>query len=127
MEIAVGRPTDVLGHSVTTTEVVHFSGAPSTALRLSDGERLFAYSGDTEWVEALLSVADGADLFMLECYGYSGQLNGHVTWEVLAPRLPDLRARRIMLTHMNSIMLGHLDEVRAAGLLIAEDGMVIEV
>ena len=127
MEIAVGRPTDVLGHSVTTTEVVHFSGAPSTALRLSDGERLFAYSGDTEWVEALLAVADGADLFMLECYGYSGQLNGHVTWEVLAPRLPDLRARRIMLTHMNSIMLGHLDEVRAAGLLIAEDGMAIDV
>ena len=127
MEIAVGRPTDVLGHTVTTTEVVHFSGAPSTALRLSDGERLFAYSGDTEWVEALLSVADGADLFIIECYGYSGQLNGHVNWEVLAPRLPDLRARRIMLTHMNSIMLGHLDEARAAGLLIAEDGMAIDV
>jgi len=126
-EIAVGRPTDVLGHSVTTTEVVHFSGAPSTALRLSDGERLFAYSGDTEWVEALVAVADGADLFMIECYGYSGQLNGHVTWEVLKPRLPDLRARRTVLTHMNSTMLGHLDEPRAAGLLIAEDGMVIDV
>ena len=41
---------------------------------------------------------------------------------VLKPRLPDLRARRIMLTHMNPAMLAHLDEVRAAGALVAEDG-----
>ena len=126
-EIEVGRPTDVLGHSVTTTEVVHYSGAPSTALRLSDGERLFAYSGDTEWVEALVTVARGADLFIIECYGYSGSLTGHITWDILKPRLADLRARRIMLTHMNPTMLAHLDEARAAGALIAEDGLVIDV
>ena len=111
---------------MTTAEVVHFSGAPSTALRLSDGERLFAFSGDTEWVEALVAVADGADLFICECYGYSGRIAGHVTWEILKPRLPDLRARRIMVTHMNPTMLARLDEVRAAGVLVAEDGMVIE-
>ena len=58
MEIEVGRPTEVLGHSVTTTEVLHYSGAPSTAIVLSDGVKRFAYSGDTEWVDALLSVAD---------------------------------------------------------------------
>ena len=126
LEIEVGQETDVMGHSVTTTEVVHYSGAPSTALRLFDGKTLFAYSGDTEWVEDLLSVADGADLFIVECYGYSGNMPGHLTWEVLKPRLPDLRARRIMLTHMNPLMLAHLDEVRAAGALVAEDGAVIE-
>jgi ribonuclease BN (tRNA processing enzyme) len=71
MEIEVGQKTDVLGHSVTTTEVLHFSGAPSTALRLLDGQRLFAYSGDTEWIDVLTSVADQADLFMVECYNYS--------------------------------------------------------
>src|SRR5262245_12324718 len=36
MEIEVGRPTDVLGHSVTTTEVLHYSGAPSTAIVVYD-------------------------------------------------------------------------------------------
>jgi ribonuclease BN (tRNA processing enzyme) len=127
MEIEVGRPTDVLGHAVTTAEVVHFSGAPSTALALSDGQKVFAYSGDTEWTETLLSVADGADLFVIECYGYSGQLTGHVTWEILKRRLPDLRARRIMVTHMNPTMLARVDEVRAAGVLVAEDGLVIEI
>jgi hypothetical protein len=49
------------------------------------------------------------------------------TWEILKPRLPDLRARRIMATHMNARMLEHLDEVKAAGLEIAEDGAVTEI
>jgi ribonuclease BN (tRNA processing enzyme) len=126
-EIEVGESTDVLGHSVTTTEVMHFSGAPSTALRLSDGGKLFAYSGDTEWVDALRSVADGADLFIVECYAYSGHRTGHITWEVLKPRLPQLRARRIMLTHMNPTMLGCLSEIKSAGVEAAEDGAIVEI
>src|SRR5882757_7327107 len=60
VEIEPGRPTDFLGHVVTTTQVVHPSGAPSTAVRLSDRRKLFAYSGDTEWTEALLPVAADA-------------------------------------------------------------------
>jgi len=127
VEIEVGRPSDVLGHSITTTEVLHYSGAPSTAIVLSDGQKRFAYSGDTEWVEALVSVADGADLFVTECYGHSGELTGHITWEILQRRLPDLRARRILVTHMNPTMLARLDEVRAAGCLVAEDGLAIDI
>ncbi len=110
-----GRPGDRRWDTAPTTEVVHYSGAPSTALRLSDGKALFAYSGDTEWIDALICVADGADLFIVECYGYSGHMTGHLSWEVLKPRLPDLRARRVMLTHMNPVMLAHVDEARAAG------------
>ena len=78
-------------------------------------------------MDALISVAAGADLFIIECFAYSGKLPGHITWDVLKPRLPDLHARRSMLTHMNPVMLAHLDEVRAAGALVAEDGAVIEL
>ena len=78
-------------------------------------------------VDALVSVAAGADLFVIECFAYSGELPGHITWDVLKPRLRDLRARRIMLTHMNPVMLAHLAEVRAAGALVAEDGAVIDL
>jgi ribonuclease BN (tRNA processing enzyme) len=127
MEIEVGRETDVLGHAVTTTEVVHYSGAPSTALRVSDGEKLFAYSGDTEWVDALVAVAGGADLFICECYAFTGRLTGHISWDILKPRLSDLKARRIMVTHMNPTMLARLDKVKAAGVEVAEDGKVIDL
>jgi ribonuclease BN (tRNA processing enzyme) len=125
-EIEVGKTSDVLGHSVTTAEVMHYSGAPSTAVRLSDGQKVFAYSGDTEWVDALKGIADGADLFVVECYEYCGPTPGHLSWDTLKARLPDLRARTIMLTHMNPNMLARLDEAKAAGVLVAEDGAMME-
>jgi ribonuclease BN (tRNA processing enzyme) len=126
VEIAPGVETDVLGHSVLTAEVIHQSGAPSTALRLSDGQKTFAYSGDTEWTDALLPIAAGADLFICECYAYAGRMTGHTSWEILKPRLADLRARQIMVTHMNPTVLARREEIRAAGLLVADDGLVVE-
>ncbi len=125
-EIAVGVPSEVLGHSLLTTEVIHQSGAPSTALRLSDGKRTVAYSGDTEWTDALLPIARDADLFICECYAYAGKLTGHMSWEILKARLDDLRARQVMVTHMNPSVLARLDEIAAAGVLIAADGLKLE-
>jgi len=126
LEIEPGHPADILGHSVTTAQVVHQSGAPSTALRISDGRAHFAYSGDTEWTEALLSIAAEADLFIVECSSYAGSVPGHLSWKILKTRLRDFTARRIMVTHMNDTMLAHRDELKTAGLLIAEDGAAIE-
>ena len=125
-EVAVAVPSRVLDHSIVTAEVIHQSGAPSTALRLSDGSKTFAYSGDTEWTDALLPIAKDADLFICECYAYAGTLTGHLTWETLKPRLADLGARRIMLTHMNPTMLAKLDGVRQSGVRIAEDGLTLD-
>ena len=104
-EIAPGGEADVLGHTLVTAEVIHQSGAPSTALRLSDGQAVFAYSGDTEWTDALLPIARDADLFICECYAYAGRLTGHMSWEILKAKLADLRAKRIMITHMNPTVL----------------------
>jgi len=126
-EIPVGVASDVLGHSVLTAEVIHQSGAPSTALRVSDGEKIFAYSGDTEWTEALKPIAAQADLFICECYTYAGKMTGHISWEIFKPKISALRAKRVMLTHMNPSVLARLDEVRAAGALVAEDGLVVEL
>jgi ribonuclease BN (tRNA processing enzyme) len=126
MEVTPGQGAEVLGHSLITAEVVHGSGAPSTALRLSDGEKVFAYSGDTEWTDTLLPIARDAALFVCECYGYAGKITGHMSWEALKARLADLRARRVMVTHMNPTVLGRLDEIRAAGVLVAADGLVME-
>jgi ribonuclease BN (tRNA processing enzyme) len=126
-EIPVGQATDILGLNVSSAEVIHSSGAPSTALRVTDGQRTFAYSGDTQWTDALLPIAAGADLFMVECYDYERDLTGHMNWKTIKQRLADFSARRVMLTHMNHTMLARLDEARAAGVLIAEDGLVLDL
>src|SRR5262249_36820785 len=126
-EITPRTPDEFLGVTVSTTEVVHFSGAPSTAVRLTDGRKTLAYSGDTQWVDVLHKVADGADLFICECYDYSRELTGHINWAKLREKLPQLKARKIMLTHMNPSMLAKHEELRASGVLLAEDGLVIDV
>jgi len=126
-EIAVGVETDVLGHALLTTQVIHQSGAPSTALRLADGEKTFAYSGDTEWTDALKPIAAQADLFICECYAYAGKMTGHLSWEILKPKIPELRAKRLMLTHMNPSVLARIDELKAAGVLVADDGLVFDI
>lgn len=125
-EIPVGIVSDVLGHSLVTAEVIHQSGAPSTALRIADDEKVFAYSGDTEWTDTLLPIARDADLFICECYAYAGKLTGHMSWEILKTQLDDLKARRIMVTHMNPSVLSRLDEIQPAGVLVAADGLVME-
>ena len=127
VEIPVGVPIDILGLDVVSTEVIHSSGAPSTALRVSDGKKTFAYSGDTQWTEALLPIASGADLFVVECYEYERELTGHMTWTTLKRRIADLKAKCTMVTHMNDTMLSRLEEVRRSGVLIAEDGLTFDL
>ena len=50
-----------------------------------------------------------------------------MSWEILQPRLGDLGAKQTMLTHMNPAMLAQAGEARAAGVLVAEDGLVMEI
>jgi len=127
MEIPVGVSTDVLGLNVVSAEVIHFSGAPSTALRITDGARTFSYSGDTQWTDALLPIARDADLFIVECYDYERELTGHMNWATIKRRLADFAARRVMLTHMNPTMLAKVDEVTSAGVMVAEDGLALDL
>jgi ribonuclease BN (tRNA processing enzyme) len=126
-EITPGVPGKVLGLAVLTAEVVHSSGAPSTAIRMTGGGKVLTYSGDTEWTDALIRIAAGADLFIIECYDYSRDLKGHMSFVKLKENRSVLSAKRIMLTHMNPTMLARQDEARAQGFLAAEDGLVIDI
>jgi len=126
-EITPGVPDEVLGFAISTTEVIRNSGTPSTAVRLSAGGKVLAYSGDTEWVDALLPIAAGADLFVMECYDHSRDLKGHMRFSKLMTKRGSLTARRVMLTHMNPTMLARTYEAAAHDFLIAEDGLVVDV
>ena len=126
-EVTPDVPGEILGLSVRTTTVIHHSGAPSTAVRLSDGQKTLIYSGDTEWTDALIPISDGADLFVCECYEYARDLTGHLSFAKLKEKRALFNVRRMMLTHMNPTMLAHADEARSAGYLIAEDGLLVDI
>jgi ribonuclease BN (tRNA processing enzyme) len=126
-DLPAGRPHAVPGGELRTFEVVHASGAPATALRFSDGERTLAFSGDTQWTDALIDAASGADLLVLECYWPAGSPPFHLSLEVIEAQRHRLGARRIMLSHMGTEMLARLPEAERAGYLVAHDGLVLDI
>jgi len=97
---------------VTPYTVAHESGAPSYALRVEYGGRIVTYSGDTEWTDALVDAADGADLFVCEAYFFDKKTKFHLDYTTLMSQRHRLRCRRLLLTHMNHDLLdrrGSLD------------------
>jgi ribonuclease BN (tRNA processing enzyme) len=114
-----GQSTPVGGLFVTPYEVVHASGAPPFALRVECGGKVLAYSGDTEWTDALMQAAQGADLFICEAYYYDKKVKYHLDYGTLIAHRAVLGCKRLILTHMSDDLLGQLENVDVE---VAEDG-----
>ena len=104
---------------VTPYDVVHPSGAPSYALRVACGGKVVAYSGDTQWSEALIQAAHGADLFVCECNFLEKSAGYHLDYRTLMDHRTELGCRRLVLTHMGEEMLRRIRSLDIEG---AEDG-----
>ena len=112
---------------IRTTQVVHPSGAPSTAVRLAAGGRTLVFSGDTSWTEALVEIAQGADLFITECYRLAGAPVAHLSLAEIEANRARFNVRRIMLTHMSQEVLKDLAAVEARGYVAAHDGLTLDL
>jgi ribonuclease BN (tRNA processing enzyme) len=119
-----GTPVSLGPATVSGWEVVHACGAPPLALRVELGGRSFAYSGDTQWTTALVEAAGEADLFAVEAYTFDRPVRYHLDYQTLLAHLGEIRARRIVLTHMSAAMLARLAE---AGTPAAYDGMTVDL
>jgi len=127
VEMTAGKPLELPFGTVDAYEVSHPSGAPSSALRLISGDRTLAFSGDTEWVEALVACGRGADLMIMECYALDGAVRYHMSWEIIRRELPSIGAKLVLLTHMNARMLESRDKAAGPGIVLAEDGLTLDV
>jgi ribonuclease BN (tRNA processing enzyme) len=127
LEYAKETPLEVGAVRVTPFEVRHPSGAPPYALRLESGGKTLSFSGDTEWVDSLLPTAAGADLFIAECFSFDKQVGYHMTWRDIERNLDRLGAKRVLLTHMSAEMLAQRPQIANPRVLLAEDGMKIDI
>ena len=107
---------------VTAVPVLHASGAPAYGLRLVAAGRVVAYSGDTEWTNALLELAADADLFICEAYPLERAIKYHLSYAVLEQHRARLRCRRLVLTHPSADLLDRRAEVDAQ---LAEDDLLL--
>lgn len=113
--------------AVTPFEVSHPSGAPSYALRFEIDGKVLSFTGDTEWVESLVKAGQGADLYIMECYQYEHEPRYHMSWRTLCPHLDRIAPNRVMLTHMADGMLARRGAVADQRVILAEDGLVLEI
>jgi ribonuclease BN (tRNA processing enzyme) len=108
--------------AVTAFSVVHPSGAPPLALRFEYDGFVIAYSGDTEWTDALVRAAQDADLFIAEGYTLEERVRYHLDVRTLTSHLDEIGPKRLILTHMSDDVLMRLDELAWEP---AEDGMTL--
>jgi ribonuclease BN (tRNA processing enzyme) len=91
-------------------------------LRIECAGKSIVYSGNTEWTDNLINVAQGADLFIAEAYFYEKKIKFHLNYQTLMEKKAELDCKRIVLTHMSDDVLCRLDSLE---LEYAEDGKEI--
>ncbi len=109
---------------VTPSMGLHPSGDTAHSLRVEVDGRVLAFSGDTQWTDALAETARSADLFVAESYYFDKRIPYHLDYRTLSENTAGLGIRRIILTHMSADMLSRTAE---AGFEAAEDGLTVEV
>jgi ribonuclease BN (tRNA processing enzyme) len=125
VELPAGEPA-TLGHMRVTPFLVNHGsrGSPCYAYRIEVEGRVIAYTGDTEWIDALIEAGRNADLFIAEAYFYDKKVKHHLDLATLTRHLPSIQPKSLVITHMGDDMLSRLDEIPYE---VAADGEILEV
>jgi ribonuclease BN (tRNA processing enzyme) len=122
IEMEPGRSHGVLDLRVTPEPARHTRETNPTALRVEVGDRVIAYTGDTEWTEDVARAAQDADLLIAESYFYDKPVKWHLNYPDIVAHARRTGARRVILTHMSREMLARAAEVPEE---CARDGLVV--
>jgi ribonuclease BN (tRNA processing enzyme) len=121
-ELHDGHLADVGGLKLASSAVEH--GFPAFGVRVTDGDRVLAYSGDTGPCAALTELATGADLFLCEADGPDPS-PVHLTPEDAAHA--GRGAGKLVLTHLGPFLTPAEAADRAGTDAVAAPGAVFAV
>jgi ribonuclease BN (tRNA processing enzyme) len=122
IEMEPGRAHRILDLVVTPERARHTEETNPTALRVQVGERVVAYTGDTEWTDDVARAARDADLLIAESYFFDRPVRWHMNYPDIRAHASQVGARRLILTHMSREMLAHATAVPEE---CAHDGLVV--
>ncbi len=118
VEVKDGFEGEVDGLTYMARSVTHVADFGCFGFRVETGGRTLAYSGDTVMCEALFELADGTDVFVVECSCWEGSCGPH-----LGP--DDVRELRRRLGPKPTFILTHLDvgqqDLGIENTLVADD------
>jgi ribonuclease BN (tRNA processing enzyme) len=104
--------------------VAHLPETSPHGLRIRVDGHVVAYTGDTDWCDALPRLADGADLFIAEAYSVEKRIPQHLSHATLVAHRDKLRAKRIILTHPGVETLARRNELAWA---LSDDGTTVDL
>jgi len=118
VEVSDCQEGDIGGLKWQARSVTHVDDFPCFGYRVEAAGRSVSYSGDSVMCEPLVELADGADVFVVECTCWEGPCGPH-----LGP--DDLRELRRRLGPKPTFILTHLDggqqDLGIENTLVAED------
>jgi len=107
VEVSPNSETEVAGLSIRAVEARHTRETNPLALRVQLGDLAIAYTGDGELTDQLVYLTAGVDLLIAESYFYDKSVRWHLNY----PDIQQFDAKRIILTHMHTNMLDHVNTV----------------
>ncbi len=122
LELAPNNWTPVGPVEVLPLELKHHHREIAYGYKIKVGGKVLGYSGDTEWTDALVKLADGCDLFICESYLYERKLPFHTSYKEIQAHRSALNCKRLLLTHLHADALAHIDDISDE---VAYDGMRI--
>lgn len=105
----------------------------SISYRLEVGDRTFVYTGDTEYSESIVDLAQGANTLLIECsFPDDNPVPGHLTPEGVARIASEANVERVVLTHIYPAaekldLVSEVKQVYGGEVLLAEDGLKLEI
>lgn len=111
LELQADSALMVGGFQIVPLRVKHGRNPEAFALRVTAGEKIISYTGDTEWTESLIPLAANSDLLISECFAYDVPIPSHLDYQTLLRQRERLKTRRLVLTHLGPEVLKHLEEL----------------
>jgi ribonuclease BN (tRNA processing enzyme) len=122
VELDPARPWRFKNAEIRSFRVRHGPPAiPCHGYRINIDGKVLAVTGDTEWTDSLIDIGRDADLFVSEATVYDRPAGLHLAYRELVEKLPEIRPKRLIITHMGKDMLGRDDISHER----AQDGLIV--
>jgi len=95
-----GEPYANGAYSVLGLPVIHAPETIPHGIRIAFEDLIISFSGDTSWSANLIDLASDSDIFIIECNFLDQQSKIHLDYQTILKHLPQLKAKKILLTHM---------------------------
>lgn len=122
--IRPGHPISICGMRIHAYPMQHIDREPCFGYRIEHRRKVVALTGDTTWCGSIPAMSRGANLLVSECTDFDMRTPVHLSYTRLREHQAEIRAKRIVLTHVGGDLLKNRAKTRHH---IARDGERFDV